>query len=504
MVRRANLVGCVDRGSGVTRGALFVFLGFTALFGVFHATNPNLLGVDGYFHITFSRTLWQSGLPDSIPHLSQTIFAERFVDDHLLFHLMQIPFSALGLILGAKALTAISAGLVFALFYCALKVGEIEWPLAWTLGLACTSQAFISRICLPRVSGLSLCVLLAATILVLRKKDRWLGLLSFLYVWLYGGFPLLLMVVAVAFLVDLFHGLPPRWSLLGWTVGGTVLGLVTHPYFPAHSEFLWTAWTRIELGQFSNEITAGIEDYPFRTTEVVRRALLAWGVSLLVFTVHLLERRQLSREATFLFVVSVVFLVLYMLVRRFVEYWPPFALLFAAYALDPLFRERASWKPVWRRGAALSIVTLTILLGIDNFTNLHAEMTEARQIRNYRGPARFLQQTTAENDIVFHTDWSDFPILYHLNRRNRYIVGLGPHYMHEFSRSTHILWRKVIEGRQPAPSSLIRERFGAKWVFGKKPARLIPRLREDPAASIVYEDDFSVIFRIGSDPEGPV
>ena len=113
---------------------LWVFAGFTAIFGAFHATSPNLLGVDGYFHIKFSRTVWENGLPDVLPFLSQTIFADRFVDDHLLFHLIQIPFTSFGLIPGAKIYASLVAGLAFASPPCnsqrspTLLSGPSVWP----------------------------------------------------------------------------------------------------------------------------------------------------------------------------------------------------------------------------------------------------------------------------------------------------------------------------------------------------------------------------------------
>ena len=130
-------------------------------------------------------------------------------------------------------------------------------------------------------------------------------------------------------------------------------------------------------------------------------------------------------------------------------------------------------------------------------------MEEARNVRDYVGPTAFLQRESAENEIVFNTDWSDFPLLYHLNPHNRYVAGLGPHYVHKRSRSTHILWRKLIEGRQPSPSSIILNRFGARWVFGKRNAPLIQKLRKDHGALLAYEDNYAVIFRIEGG-NGPV
>lgn len=107
------------------------------------------------------------------------------------------------------------------------------------------------------------------------------------------------------------------------------------------------------------------------------------------------------------------------------------------------------------------------------------------------------------NEIVFNADWSDFPLLYHLNTHNRYIVGLAPHYLHERNGAQHMLWTKVVDGRLPEPSSIIQERFGSRWVFGKRGARLIKILRKDPNARLAYEDKFAVIFLLEKAPTDP-
>ena len=185
------------------------------------------------------------------------------------------------------------------------------------------------------------------------------------------------------------------------------------------------------------------------------------------------------------------------------EYWPPFAFLFAAHALDPILRDWIARSRARRRSLAVSVFALLVIFGFDTYSNLHAEFQEARNLADYRAPAKFLQQESSVNEIVFNADWSDFPLLYHLNTHNRYIAGLAPHYLHERNGAQHMLWRKVVDGRLPEPSSIIQERFGSRWVFGKRGARLIKILRKEPNARLAYEDKFAVIFLLGKAPTDP-
>src|SRR5688500_6201863 len=78
---------------------------------------------DGYYHIKWSRMLWDSlrnhGFPPIftwLPHT--TLNSNDFVDHHLLFHVFQIPFTWFGdLRLGAKIASVLFASLALASCY---------------------------------------------------------------------------------------------------------------------------------------------------------------------------------------------------------------------------------------------------------------------------------------------------------------------------------------------------------------------------------------------------
>src|SRR6186997_8820 len=72
---------------------------------------------DGYYHVKWTRTLWEgirSGtFPPQFPWLPLTTLSPReFVDHHLLFHFMQMPFVAVAdARLGAKVASIVFASL---------------------------------------------------------------------------------------------------------------------------------------------------------------------------------------------------------------------------------------------------------------------------------------------------------------------------------------------------------------------------------------------------------
>lgn len=159
-------------------------LGF---FTWFHGQSPNLLGLDGYFHIRFAEILRADGLVHDFRWLPFTIYNKDFADDHFLFHVAMIPFTFGDLVAGAKLYATLAASAVFVSFFCILRSLRVRGPWIWTFGLLVASEPFLARMSLARAPSLSILVLLIATALVLHKRDRWIGPVAFAFVWLYGG-----------------------------------------------------------------------------------------------------------------------------------------------------------------------------------------------------------------------------------------------------------------------------------------------------------------------------
>ncbi|HVF86422.1 MAG TPA: hypothetical protein VM866_02480, partial [Pyrinomonadaceae bacterium] len=70
-------------------GAVFFYLQFST---------DAILDVDGYYHIRWSRLLWEGlragQFPPAFPWLPlTTLNPQDYVDHHLLFHILQIPFT---------------------------------------------------------------------------------------------------------------------------------------------------------------------------------------------------------------------------------------------------------------------------------------------------------------------------------------------------------------------------------------------------------------------------
>src|SRR6185503_20460161 len=94
--------------------------------------------------------------------------------------------------------------------------------------------------------------------------------------------------------------------------------------------------------------SVGNEWYPYQTWSLIENsglALLAYVAG--AFALGLSQRRMTTRTAT-LFILATLFGLMLFKSRRFVEYYPAFALLFCATAWTPLFKEWLQAK-VWVR-----------------------------------------------------------------------------------------------------------------------------------------------------------
>jgi len=111
---------------------------------------------DGYYHIKWSRMLWESlrhgGFPPQFTWLPlTTLDPKNYVDHHLLFHFFQMPFTWFGdLRVGAKLSATIFGSLAVFSCYWLLVRYRIRYPLVWLLALLACSAPFLYRLSMAK------------------------------------------------------------------------------------------------------------------------------------------------------------------------------------------------------------------------------------------------------------------------------------------------------------------------------------------------------------------
>ncbi len=475
-------------------------LGLLGLFLLFLGTvqfsTPNLSSTDGYFHIKFAEVMRDQGLRPPFPWLPLTILnPQDYADHHFLFHVLLIPYTYGDLRLGAKWSGVIFPTMAFLMGWLFLRGQRVRYAALWAVGFLAVSEAFLYRLSMPRVQAVSLLMMFLILHVVLTGRERWLFPLTFIYVWLYDGFPLIVLIVGCYTL--------SRWLLEGqlrlWPLAyvglGVILGLVINPYFPQYVIFVYHHMLP-KLTE-SSSASVGNEWYPYETWTLVENSAGSLVVMVAGVVALGLSQRRMSTSTGTLLLVALLFGFLLFKSRRFIEYYPAFALLFCASAWNVVLEE---WRPAkpWSGKVAPVLLALLLLPALAyNYNDARASLEDTNPYQRYADASAWLIANTPPGSLLYQTDWDDFSQLYFYNTHNTYTLGLDPTYMELYRREMYELWRDIGRGRVSLPSQPIASTFGCKYILTDlKHQSFLDEAAMDPGLEEVYRDDYAVIFRV--------
>jgi hypothetical protein len=510
---------------------------------------PAILDNDGYYHIRFSKLLWESA-----PHLPRftylpltTLSEDRYVDHHFLFHILLVPFTFGDLRLGAKLAAILFSALGLTMSFWLLVAYRVRFRWVWLVGLVASSEPFLYRMAMTRDPSLSLLLLGLGSYTILKRRWVMLGVLGFVFVWLYSLFPLLF-ALASAYSVALYIGQrridlwPPVSALTG-----IVAGLIVNPYFPKNIT-LFIEHLKMKLSS-SYAVDVGVEWYPYDTWVILGGSAVAFAIFFAGLLAFDIRARVDDIKPLFFLIVSSMLLLMSFKSRRFIEYWPPFAVLFAAFTLDPklscLFRRGARfWHPDAGAGQSqfiddrvgaqptsldaeasrtanvvaldpvatgitrvrdrvivavvAAVITQGLVLGmISNIDEAGKDLASEQNPYAFRGAGQWLAEHTPPGSVVFNTDWDEFPMLFYYNTNNSYIVGLDPTYLYD---RDHGMWKEYADitlGNVDDPGPAIRDRFGANYVVTDNAhTDFMDTASQSGGFEKVFSDEYATVLRV--------
>lgn len=465
---------------------------------------PDLTDNDGYYHIKLAWIMQNEGLKPEFPWLPKSILnAEEFYDHHFLFHVLLVPFTFGDLRLGAKWAAVIFAGMAFLGVRHLLQRQRVPWAWLWALGLLGVSDAFLYRMSIPRAQSLSLAMLALGYSWLVEGKRKRLAVLAFLYVWMYNAFPLLaalgvLHMTAVALVERRFE----YRTLIHISVG-ILAGLIVNPYFPDNVNF--SIQHMLPKLVDATAVRVGNEWYPYDTGQLLKNSLPALAAFASGALALGLSNRKMDTSTALGLLSAVLFGIMLFQARRFVEYFPPFALIFAAFAWSPLLstlkpesaRNQSPRTALLRLAPILLLVLVVSVSAVRSLPAARARMLGAKPYSLYRGASHWLEQNTPTGALVFQTDWDDFPRLFFYNTHNTYLIGLDPTYMQLYDEELYDLWVDITRGRVERPSQSILDAFGARYIHTDlNHGKFIKKASEDPGLKEVYRDDNAVIYEV--------
>ncbi|MFN8400977.1 MAG: hypothetical protein U0X74_13255 [Anaerolineales bacterium] len=479
------------------RTSLLLFIIFFIGMAVIQFSTPNLPDNDGFYHIKMAWLMRTEGLKPDFIWLPQSILNEEdFYDHHFLYHVALIPFTFGKLREGAKLATVTFSALAFLAIWFLLDRQKIPFAWLWSLALLGISDAFLFRMSIPRAQSLSLGILALGLLWMFEGKYKHLAILSFFYVWTYNAFPLMIAIAGLytfaIFLTEKRLDLRP----VLWTSFGIVAGLVINPYFPKNLTFTYHHFlSKLQLGE---SIKVGNEWYPYDTAQILSNSSLALIAFVSAsFGLGLSGRKMTSQTAATL-LIALFFGVMMFNARRFVEYFPPFALIFSAFAWAPLFDKEAEAVQNWSQKIPAWILALAILAGVvKSLPAAQHQLSTSKPYDLYAGASFWLLQNSKEGELIFQTDWDDFPRLFYHNTYNTYLAGLDPTYFQLYDPELYSQWVNITQGDVENPSDSIRSLFGSRFVISDlKHGDFIQQAENDPHMREVYRDGQSVLFEI--------
>jgi hypothetical protein len=493
-------LGARGRSSLEITGGLALIL---VVMGWIQFGGPAILDNDGYYHIR-----WAAMLRENWPHLPAfkalpltTLNEQSYVDHHYLFHVLLIPFTFGDLRLGAKLAAVAFSSLGIASLFALLVVYRVRYRWLWLAPLIAGSEHFLYRMSMTRAPALSLALLGVGTYLILKRKHFWLALLSFVFVWSYSLFPLMLVfALAYSIAVYLSERRADLWAVLASAIG-IAAGLVINPYFPKNLSLFREHVLMKYTGTYPVDV--GVEWYPYEAWAMLGISAVAFAIYFVALLAFEYRERVRDLKPLFFLIVSAILLLMAFKSRRFIEYWPPFAVLFAAFTISPrLQRANFAWLARTRdraiAAAAAAVVTMAAILWMGGcIWQARVDVKNETDPYAYRGASEWIAANTPPGSMIFNTDWDDFPMLFYYNPNNTYIVGLDPTYLYDRDPELWKLYANITLGDEDNPAPLIRDRFGAEYVFTDNEHPDFLQIAEDSGDfEKVYEDTFTTVLRV--------
>lgn len=506
---------------------------------------PRVADLDGFYHVGHALAYLEGSLLDtSLPWATQSIIGDISGDLWWGFHVLLLPFAALGGVEGGIRSAAVVLTLALGLCaYGVLRRHGIRGAGWWSaLFLLAVPNIFYRHLMVrPHVLSLAASIVLLSTLV----RGRWwqVMLLSALVGWVHlnlfwmgPAIALVYVIVRVPVTVatgrdDPDTGVPIRAAIPA-AILGAVVGWMLRPDSVATATLLNVQLLELfALKATDAPVTFAGELTPIGPVELVRMSwlfaaawasamiLLAWrGVAALWDEGAPAGRDRRAQERTTLIaacaVVSTVFLALALVsARRAMEQWVAFGFLLIPMTWSAM--PRRAWRPV-ARTAVVSLTAAYLVWGAWR----HALNVEhvAFPADSLREVAEFLERDSRPGDIVFHAHWDNFGPLFAHNRTNRYLGGMDPiflfahdpaSYWEFFYLSTDAIteWTcdafPCAQGTAVDTHEALTGRFGARWVVVEpfRNPRFSLYLLNDPRYELALETAHEAVFEVVQEPE---
>ncbi|MFZ6036598.1 MAG: ArnT family glycosyltransferase [Patescibacteria group bacterium] len=478
---------------------------------------------DSFYHIQMSRSIVEHGVITEFPWLQVSTLKDAYINQHFLYHVLLIPFTEFAdPILGAKFVQVMLNTALIVLMYSLFRRHRVPFAFWFTVLLLVTTP-FMFRLNLVKAPVVSLLFLFGGLYALFRYRYLTLLFISGAFVWAYGGFIVLPIAAGAYALVsiglDWFRDVRRSFWLvishsrelrmMAIVLAGTLAGIIINPHFPTNLQFYWQQLVQIGVVNYQTVIPVGGEWYPYKLFDLWTQSVLVTVLAVLAAILMGLYRTY-SRKQLALFLLFIFYLAFTLKSRRYVEYYIPVTVTWIAFTVQHVLRRQTMGdigKAVWQFATRYSVVTTILVVyfavGVPavvakDLVRLRSDYMGGIPVTRFAGAGQWLSTHAQPGDIVFHSSWDEFPILFFRSPSTYYISGLDPTFTYEYSPE---LYRHIVDittGKDTDKGyELIRDTFHARYVFIESSHHAMERMAEESnGLRRAYRDDEASIYEV--------
>jgi hypothetical protein len=273
--------------------------------------------------------------------------------------------------------------------------------------------------------------------------------------------------------------------------------------------------------------------------ELLTHFPVAMAAMLIGYILFMPRNGKLPEKATFFLMFVPILLAAQFRSKRFAEYFPPFAILFAAFSLQAFRVPQAAQLPEdfkreiepyldaekrterdarfesWKLAVVTALGVVLTVFFVLNVKGLHVAGIDqeglAESIAGNDSDYRYRRamawatgvdangkENIPAGERFFNCNWDDFPKLFFLDTKHAYVYGLDPNYLYSENPELYKLLQDITSAKTDEAAPIIRERFGANYIFAdaKENDEMIAKLLESGWVDMIYEDDEARILKI--------
>lgn len=453
---------------------LFVFLFFLIINSLIYFTVSDVSSSDDqFFYFKIAYLLRTEGW-SAITNFQGAYFTDLSQSGYSygagLYHYFLIPFTLFSnKILGLKLSGLVIASLVPSIVYWVFRKFNFKNSLIWIVLFfyALASFNFSFRLFINRPFVLIDALFLLEIYLIIKKKYWIFFLISLIHVWWHPATFWMPIMLAICFqAVSALHN---KRNDLKIILAAFVGSLGAFLLFPRHSHtflspldpfhFIEKLFSFVYGLGSGPKIIEGSENFKGDIFGLLSQSniIFIFLIFIIVFSIILyLYRRKNEGEdldkdknrvilREYVFLLTLIFFLGYVFSKRFEDLLVPIVMLGSIISFQILEENKyfSVKSSVAKKAFLYSFFIFLIIAGGNRILDLRNQFGGDKNLSGYEKAGNWLKDNTNKGDIIFNTDFGQFNRLFFYDSWNRYIVGIEPKNLYEYSEDYYWLWHNI-------------------------------------------------------------